>query len=263
MSMADPSPSIHRAAAGGYASSADLYTRGRPEYPEEILAWLRNSLALQSGQVAVDLGAGSGKFTGYLLRTGASVVAVEPVPQMLEKLALVWPDVTRHQGTAEAIPLPDGSVDAVVCAQAFHWFANAAALTEIHRVLKPGGCLGLIWNVRDASVGWVKQLNAIFDRYEDDTPRYANGDWARPFPFAGFGPMRTAHFRHGHTGPADDVIVNRVRSTSFIAALPADEQAKVVAEVRSLIDATPELKGRDLVTMPYVTDAYGMAKVES
>ncbi|HET7851082.1 MAG TPA: class I SAM-dependent methyltransferase [Pseudolabrys sp.] len=263
ISMGDTSPSIHRAAADGYALSADLYARGRPEYPEEILAWLCDSLALRSGRVAIDLGAGSGKFTGYLLRTGASVIAVEPVPQMLEKLALAWPDVARHRGTAEAIPLPDGSADAVVCAQAFHWFANAAALTEIHRVLKPGGRLGLIWNVRDASVGWVKQLNAIFDRREGDTPRYASGGWARAFPFAGFGPMRAAHFRHGHTGTADDVIINRVRSTSFIAALPADEEAKVVAQVRSLIDATPELKGRDVVTMPYVTDAYSMTKATS
>ena len=260
--MVDSSGSIHHAAAGGYAISADLYTRGRPEYPEEILAWLHDSVALQSGRIVIDLGAGSGKFTGYLLRTRASVVAGEPVPQMLEKLALVWPDLTRHAGTAEAIPLSDGSVDAVVCAQASHWFANAAALTEIHRVLKPGGRLGLIWNVRDASVGWVQQLNAIFDRYEGDTPRYTNGDWTRAFPFAGFGPMRTAHFRYGHTGAADSVIIDRVLSTSFIAALPAQEKAKVVADVRSLIEASAELKGRDIVTMPYVTDAYSMTKVE-
>lgn len=261
--MANRPSLIHHAAAGGYARSADLYARGRPEYPEEILAWLLDSLGLQSGQIVVDLGAGSGKFTGYLLRTGASVVAVEPVPQMLEKLALICPDAIRHPGTADTIPLPDGSVEAVVCAQAFHWFANTAALTEIHRVLKPGGRLGLIWNVRDASVGWVQKLNAIFDRYEGDTPRYVNGDWARAFPFPGFGPMRTAHFRYGHTGAAHDVIINRVLSTSFIAALPAEEKTKVVTDVHSLIDATPQLKGSDVVTIPYVTDAYSMTKVES
>jgi SAM-dependent methyltransferase len=261
--MAESSPPIHRAAAGGYAVSADLYARGRPDYPDEIVAWLRENLGLRSGQVVVDLGAGSGKFTGYLLRTGASVVAVEPVPQMLEKLALAWPEVTRHQGTAEAIPVPEGSADAVICAQSFHWFANAAALTGIHRVLKPGGRLGLVWNVRDASVGWVKQLDAIVSRYEGDVPRYVKGDWKRAFSFAGFGPMQVAHFRYGHAGTAGDVIVNRVRSTSFIAALPADEEAGMVAEVRSLIDATPELKNRDAVTMPYVTDAYSMAKKQS
>jgi SAM-dependent methyltransferase len=259
--MVDASPAIHHAAAGGYAVTADLYARGRPEYPDEILAWLRDSLGLHPGQMAIDLGAGSGKFTGYLLRTGASAVAVEPVPQMLEKLAQAWPDVARHQGAAEAIPVPDGSADAIVCAQSFHWFANAAALTEIHRVLKPGGRLGLIWNVRDAGVAWVKQLDAITDRYEGDTPRYVNGDWAQAFPFPGFGTMQSAHFRFAHIGTAEDVIVNRVRSISFIAALPADEEAKVVAEMRALIGATAELKGSDIVTMPYVTDAFSMTAV--
>jgi len=261
--MTDTSSSIHHAAAGGFAVSADLYARGRPQYPDEVSRWLRDDIGLQPGRTVIDLGAGSGKFTGYLLRTGASVIAVEPVPQMLEKLALAWPDAARYHGTAEAIPVPDNSVDAVVCAQSFHWFANAAALTEVHRVLRPGGRLGLIWNVRDASAEWVKRLTAIIDPYEGDTPRYARGDWKRAFPFAGFGPMRTAHFPHRHTGTAEDVIVNRIRSTSFIAALPADEEAGVVAKVRSLIDATPELKGRDVVTMPYVTDAYSMTKAAS
>jgi hypothetical protein len=129
--------------------------------------------------------------------------------------------------------------------------------------LKPGGRLGLIWNVRDAGVAWVKQLDAIMDRYEGNTPRYVNGDWAQAFPFAGFAPMQSAHFRFGHIGAAEDVIVNRVRSVSFIAALPADEEARVVAEMRALIAATPELKGSDVVTMPYVTDAFSMAKVAS
>lgn len=259
--MTDASSSIHQTAAGGYAVGAEFYARGRPEYPDEVSAWLRDSLGLQPGRSVIDLGAGSGKFTGYLQRSGATVIAVEPVPQMLAKLVQAWPDVAGHLGTAEAIPVPDASVDAVVCAQAFHWFAHAAALTEICRVLKPGGRLGLIWNMRDATVGWVKQLNAIVDRHEGHTPRYANGDWKAAFPFAGFGPMQTAHFRYGHTGAAEDVIVNRVRSTSFIAALPADEEAKVVAEVRSLIEATPALKGQDVVTMPYVTDAYSMIKI--
>jgi SAM-dependent methyltransferase len=254
-------PSIHRAAADGYAAHADLYVRGRPDYPEGIVPWLRDSLGLRAGQVALDLGAGSGKFIGYLVRTGASVVAVEPVPQMREKLVRAWPDVVAHAGTAEAIPLADGSADAVVCAQAFHWFAHAAALTEIHRVLKSGGRLGLVWNLRDASVPWVKQLDAIVARYEDNAPRYLKGTWRQAFPFPGFGPMQSAHFRFDHTGSPDDVIVNRVRSTSFIAALPAEAETKVVAEVRALIAATPELRGRDVVTVPYVTDAYSMVRL--
>jgi SAM-dependent methyltransferase len=261
LTVIDTPPSIHHAAAEGFAAGADLYARGRPEYPDEISAWLRDGLGLHPGNVAIDLGAGSGKFTGSLLRTGASIIAVEPVPQMREKLARTWPDVPVVEGTAEAIPIPDGAVDAVVCAQAFHWFANAAALREIHRVLKPGGRLGLVWNRRDLSIEWVKELDAIIRRHQGDAPRYANGEWKRVFPFTGFGPMRTAHFRHDHTGTVENVIIDRARSTSFIAALPAEEEGRVVAELRSLIAATPELAGRDSVTMPYVTDVYGMTKV--
>jgi len=260
--MTDKSSPIHHAAADGYAISTNLYARGRPDYPEEIIGWLRDDLALRSGQIVIDLGAGSGKFIQYLLRTNASVVAVEPVPQMLEKLTETWPNVTRYLGTAEALPLVDESVDAVVCAQAFHWFANETALKEIHRVLKPGGRLALIWNVRDASSEWVQKLNAIFDRYEGDTPRYANRTWAQVFPFSGFGPMRATQFRHGHTGAANDVIINRVLSTSFIAELPVELKSKIVAEVRALIDTTPELTGHDIVTMPYVTIAYCLTKDE-
>lgn len=113
---------------------------------------------------------GSGKFTGYLLRTGAPVIAVGPVPQMLEKLALEYPDVIRHLGAASAIPLPDGSVDAVVCAQAFHWFANAATFTDSPRAETAWAARADL-NLRDASIGWIQKLKAIFDRYEGDTTR--------------------------------------------------------------------------------------------
>lgn len=259
--MTETTVPIHQAAATGYAAKADLYTRGRPEYPDETLAWLRDRLGLRPGKTVVDLGAGSGKFTAYLLQTGASVIAIEPVSQMLAKLSLAQPDVESHQGTAEAIPLADASVDAVVCAQAFHWFATSAALTEIHRILKPGGALGLIWNVRDESVAWVKTLAAIFDAHEGDAPRYTKGHWSSAFPFAGFGPLQEDHFRHGHSGAAQDVIVNRVRSTSFIAALPPDEEARVVAAVEALIAATPDLAQAGEVTMPYVTDAFSTRKI--
>jgi ubiquinone/menaquinone biosynthesis C-methylase UbiE len=121
---------------------------------------LLEDLGLRAGKVVLDLGAGTGKFTRMLLATGASVIAVEPVPQMLEQLAHTAPDSKAIVGAAERIPLADSAVDAVVCAQAFHWFATSAALAEIRRVLKPGGVLGLIWNVRNESVEWVARLTA-------------------------------------------------------------------------------------------------------
>src|SRR5262249_49869951 len=158
-----------------------------------------------------------------------------------------------RQGSAEHLPLAVASVDAIVCAQSFHWFANAAALREMRRVLKPGGVLGLIWNIRDERVAWVAALTGIFDAHEADAPRFRTQAWRPLSPAEGFGPLRERRFPHGHTGSPDDVIVGRVLSTSFIAALPASEQDRVVAQVRALIASTADLAGKRKVTFPYVT----------
>ncbi|MEW6641309.1 MAG: methyltransferase domain-containing protein [Pseudomonadota bacterium] len=252
---------IHHAAKEGFAARADHYVRGRPDYPAAIAPWLTGRLGLRAGTTVLDLGAGTGKFTAYLANTGARVVAIEPVAEMRSRLTQTLPDVDARAGTAEAIPLPDASVDVVTCAQAFHWFATPAALDEIRRVLKPSGRLGLIWNVRDESVPWIAALTRIINPYEGDAPRYASGAWRRVFPHVGFGPLHEDVFRHGHTGSPEDVIINRVRSTSFIAALPADEEAKVVAQLRALIAAEPSLAGKDEVTVPYSTSAFSTEKI--
>ncbi|QND51753.1 class I SAM-dependent methyltransferase [Phyllobacterium sp. 628] len=251
---------IHQAAAVGFAAKADSYVRGRPDYPPELDVWLREELHLAPGKTVVDLGAGTGKFTLRLMTTCAKVIAVEPVAQMLQKLAEKHPDVTTKDGTAESIPLADNSVDAVVCAQAFHWFATKAALTEIHRVLKPGGHLGLIWNTRDESIPWVAKLGRIFAPYEGGTPRHSSGEWKKPFPFNGFSALKQQRFANSHVGAPENVIVNRVLSTSFIAALPADEQEKVAARVRTLIASEPSTAGKSEVTLPYETAAYSCIK---
>ena len=252
---------VHHSAATGYKTAADTYVRGRPDYPPQVADWLTGTLGLNADKSVVDLGAGTGKFTGRLVATGAQVIAVEPVPQMLEKLSAAWPDVLAVSGTATDLPLPDASVDVVICAQAFHWFASGEALTEIARVLKPGGKLGLVWNLRDTRVSWVPKLDAIINALEGDTPRFYTGAWRRAFPHAAFGPLQEQQFSHGHTGSPEDVIFNRVRSTSFVSALPAVERAKVDEQMRALIDAEPELRGRDVVTVPYVTAAFVAVKV--
>ena len=259
--MTDTANAIHHSASDGFAAKADAYARGRPDYPDEIVGWLQQRLGLAAGKVVLDVGAGTGKFTTYLTRTGARVIAVEPVRQMRDKLTRALPGVEAHPGTADNIPLADGSVDALTCAQAFHWFATPAALTEFHRVLKPGGKLGLIWNVRDESVPWIARLTRIFTPHEGDTPRYHTGAWKRVFPFRGFGPLQEDRFAHGHTGSPEDVIINRVRSTSFIAALPTEEEAKVVAQLHALIASEPALAGKTEVTVPYATSAFWTEKV--
>ena len=259
--MSEGTSDIHQSAARGFSARADSYVRGRPDYPDAIMPWLRERLGLDAGRIAVDLGAGTGKFTACLLKTGAQVIAIEPVKEMRAKLAQALPQADARAGTATSIPLSDASADAVVCAQAFHWFATRPALAEIHRVLKPGGRLGLIWNQRDERVEWVEKLTQIIRPYEGGTPRHASGAWRAVFPFDGFGPLQEDRFAHQHRGSPEDVIIDRVRSTSFIAALPPEEEAKVVAQLRALIAETPVLASKDIVSVPYTTAAYWAEKV--
>jgi SAM-dependent methyltransferase len=218
-------------------------------------------MRLGSGRHALDLGAGTGKFTPLLVATGAHVVAVEPVEAMRARLAAGFPDVTALGSTAEAIPVPNGSVDAVVCAQAFHWFATRAALADIHRVISPGGRLGLVWNWRDETVSWVRKLSELILPYQGDTPRFNSGRWREVFPAPGFGDLEETRLPHVHTGPAEHVIIDRTLSVSFIAALPKGEQTALVARIRKLIDSEPELAGKPQVSFPYVTLAYAATRL--
>jgi SAM-dependent methyltransferase len=251
---------MHEAAAKGFAKEAQAYARGRPEYPLAVDQWLRDSLKLDETCTVVDLGAGTGKFTRRLLATGANIIAVEPVQEMLAQLTRILPTVAARSGTAESIPVNNGALDAVVCAQAFHWFATKAALAEICRVLKPGGHLGLIWNVRNESVDWCAAMTAIMAPYEGDAPRFRSGDWRKVFPAEGFGPLREERFHNGHTGHPEQVIVDRVLSTSFIAALPRPQQHIVAARLRDLIATTPSLNRREEITVPYQTVVFSCEK---
>ncbi len=251
---------IQAAAAKGYQSAADAYARGRPDYPAELRGWLVGTLGLGPGKRVLDLGAGTGKFTKLLLATGAEVFAAEPVAAMRARLAADLPQVTVLEGTAESIPLPDNSVDAVVCAQAFHWFSTRAALNEIRRVISPGGKLGLVWNTRDETVPWVARLRELTAPYEGDAPRFHTGRWRDVFPAPGFTELAETRLPHSHTGPAEQVIVDRILSVSFIAALPDDERSRVTGRIRELIATEPALAGKRAVTVPYATLAYAATR---
>ncbi len=258
--MQTSTASVHRAATQGFAQAADQYVRGRPDYPAEALGWLRETVGLGPGKTVLELGAGTGKFTARLRETGAQVIAVEPVPEMRAKLAKDFPDVDARDGTAAAIPLADNSVDAIVCAQAFHWFATKAALAEMHRVLRPGGKLGLIWNARDERVPWMAKLTQIVTAYEGDTPRYHSGAWKTVFPDDGFSPLQEEHFLHSHAGAPEDVILNRFMSVSFIAALPEEEKSNVRAQLAAVIASEADLAGQPVIEVIYRTDAYSTTK---
>jgi SAM-dependent methyltransferase len=258
--MSDPGP-VHAAAAAGFSAGAATYAAGRPEYPAEVEGWLRDDLRLGPGKAALDLGAGTGKFLSRLRATGATLHAVEPVPAMLERLVADNADVAAKSGTAERIPFADASMDAIVCAQSFHWFASFAALAEMRRALRVGGVLGLIWNVRDEGVDWVAALTRIIAPYEGDAPRFSSGRWREVFPARGFSPLEERRFAHAHLGPPERVVVDRVLSTSFIAALGAAERAKIAARVRDLIAATPALAGRAEVAFPYEARAFSGVRI--
>src|ERR1700761_4890891 len=131
--------SIHDEARRGFQVGAAAYERGRPSYPGEAIAWLAEDLDLGPGRTVLDVGAGTGKLTRELVASGASVVAVEPVPAMRAVLEQTVPGAQAMDGTAEALPFGDQSVDAIAVAQAFHWFDVPRTLAEFHRVLRPTG----------------------------------------------------------------------------------------------------------------------------
>jgi SAM-dependent methyltransferase len=256
-------PGVHRAALEGFSREAASYGRGRPDYPPQLAAWLQQVLQLRAGKRAVDLGAGTGKFTRLLLQSGASVVAIEPVDAMRVQLLQDFSGITALAATAQAMPLADASVDAVVCAQAFHWFASHEALREIGRVLKPGGKLGLVWNVRDETVDWVAAITRIMAPYEGDTPRLHSSEWRRLFPNELFSELQETSVLHQHVGSAQAVILDRVLSVSFIAALPAAERAHVVQQLKALIASHPQLQQRPVIAFPYLTHAFCSTRAPS
>jgi SAM-dependent methyltransferase len=252
---------IHDAAQQGFSTESSAYERGRPEYPAALFEWLARDAGATSGARVVDLGAGTGKFTRLLVRSGADVTAIEPVDAMRDRLTLALPGVRALAGTAEAMPLDDASADVLTCAQAFHWFANDRALQEIHRVLRPGGRLALVWNVRDESVDWVAAITAAITPHEGDAPRFHTGRWRLPFEEqtraaqARFTPPRCTAFPHSHVGSFDQVVIDRFMSVSFIAALGEAEKRKVEAQLRALRDVFPALRA-PTIAFPYRTEAW-------
>ncbi|MBD2001308.1 methyltransferase domain-containing protein [Leptolyngbya sp. FACHB-541] len=248
--------SVHAAARQGFQIGADAYERGRPGYPAAAIEFLQQTLNLSSATTVVDLAAGTGKFTRQLQDLGCQVVAIEPVEGMRQKFEALLPNIPVLNGTAESIPLDAASTDVVTVAQAFHWFQGEAALAEIHRVLKPGGYLGLIWNVRDESVDWVAQISAIITPHEGDAPRYRTGQWRTAFEQTDlFTPLETQIFSYAHQYDLDAAI-DRVASISFIAALNAQTQQTVLRQVRELLEHHPQTRDRPIIEHPYRTEVF-------
>jgi len=224
--------------ARGFELVADVYQRARPSYPADVLAWFTQRLDLRPGRTVLDLGAGTGKLTRALVETGARVIALEPGDEMRAQLAAVVPDAEPIAAGAEAIPLPDGSVDAATAAQSFHWFRPDEALPEIHRVLRPGGGLGLVWNGRDQDDPFQRELSALLQPFlPAGRRRLRERGWAEAIEASGlFGPLEeyTSGFADTLDGRA---LVERVRSISFVASATGDEREQLDTELLRLADA--------------------------
>jgi SAM-dependent methyltransferase len=210
--------------AGPYERVAGEYEHGRPGYAPEAVAHIVHELSLGSGSSVLDLGAGTGKLTRMLAERGLQVTALDPSPEMLARLRAVVPAARVLEATAESIPLPAAAVDAVTSAQAFHWFDAKTALTEIHRVLRTGGGVALVWNQRDVSDPIQALLAELTDPPERTTPRGWKLDIASLVSESRlFGPVSSVEFRHVQpTSP--DKLLDRLRSSSYVAGLPPAER---------------------------------------
>lgn len=235
-----------------FGQVADDYARTRPGYPAAAVGWLVGSAPRR----VLDLGAGTGKLTGALVVAGHDVVAVEPSQQMLAILRTTVPSADARDGSAESIPVPDATMDIVVVAQAFHWFDHATAVPEIARVLKPGGRLGLVWNLRDESTPWVAELSLVIGS-EDALPEEVAP--ALSVARTHFDEFETAQFQHSQRLDRD-TLLGLVRSRSYVAIRPADEQNAIYAEVDRLFDRFAD---PDALTLPYVTQCYRGARIPS
>ncbi|HTK45118.1 MAG TPA: methyltransferase domain-containing protein [Patescibacteria group bacterium] len=247
---------IHESAARGFSAGADAYERGRPDYSPDAVERLVRELGIGPETRVLDLAAGTGKLTREIASRGAELVAVEPIAEMRAKLEARLPQVEAVEGTAERIPLPNHSVDAVVVGQAFHWFDSVRAVSEIRRVLRPGGGVGLIWQVRDASRPWTARLEEIIDRADDGHPRFRTGAWREGFDrTALFEPLHEATYHTIQRG-SPETIIDRVASISYVAAMPDSRRRSVLDEVRDLLATDPETAGAEFVELPYGANIY-------
>jgi SAM-dependent methyltransferase len=247
---------VHPQAALGWSRAAEAYERGRAGYPDAAVEAILAETCAAPGRTLLELGAGTGKLTRALVAGGARMIALEPVAEMRGVLARVAPAAEPLDAVAEAIPLADGSVDAVIAAQSFHWFAPEAAAAEVARVLRPAGAVALIWNRRDERVAWVRELSRILDGHAGDTPRYRSGHWRRGFDGnPAFAPLALRTWPH-RGAEGRELILARVASVSFVAALDEASRASLLAEAGHLLDTHPDTRGREDVALPYVTELF-------
>ncbi len=223
-----------------FGAAALAYAEHRPDYAQAAVRW---ALEPAPGPRVLDLGAGTGKLTAMLDAMDYHVVAVEPDPAMLAELRRGLPTVRALPGTAEAIPLPDGCVDAVLAGNAMHWFEMAVAGPEIARVLAPGGVLAGLWNIFDDRVDWVEKLARVAGRAAigpRDTPAGWRAETSRlDLPQTGFGPPHPAQLPHHQRRTADSLVAT-LGTRAGLLVLPEQEREAILDRIRAFLAGRPE-----------------------
>jgi SAM-dependent methyltransferase len=219
-----------------FASVADVYERGRPDYPPAVVGALAAELGLMPGASVLDLGAGTGKLSRALLAAGLDVVAVEPLPSLRELLCDQIGDERVREGVAEDIPLADASVDAVTVADAFHWFDHKATIPEVRRVLRSGGGLAVLSMVPDWSgASWAHDLGTLIADLRPEHPHFDGPPWHEAVRddrgWTSPWELRVTSVQPGQP----DRIVDHLSSMSWIAAMPEPDRSSTVSRIRELV----------------------------
>ena len=233
--------------ARSFESIGEEYDRYRPGFP----ARAADIIVPDRVVTALDLGAGTGKFTGLLVARATQVIAIEPSAPMLAVLARTLPTVDARPGTAESIPVPDGSVDAVSVAQAFHWFDRDAAAAEIARTLVPHGSLGLLWNRADPACAWDLACHRVAHPAvgaDDDTSASATD-------LPGFVLEIHEEVRWTERITREDYLRRWGTVSSFLVADEAERTA-MVAALEAVLDGTDETRGKAEFDLPHLTDVF-------
>ena len=243
-----------------FGAAAAAYAEHRPGYAEAAVRWALEPVWSRRPLRVIDIGAGTGKLTATLARLGADVTAVEPDQNMLAELRRELPSVRSVSGSAEEIPVPDGSADAVLAGQAMHWFDMDRAMPEIARVLTPGGVFAGLWNVDDDRVGWVAEFAEMSKRNASITMLRCRNGGAQSRQerviAAGSGLFhsgRTAEFENGQARTADSLLATVATHSNFLV-MDEPERTRRLAEVRDFLQSRPETSHGEFV-LPMVTVA--------